>query len=296
MPIEHTMRRLREIFSGPPGPPSPSALIRPTAPAPIMVEVPGPDGGAVTVAVELRSNPRARRTTLRFDQATDTFRVTAPPGVGLNAARRFVAEHAGWIAKRFAEAPPRRPFRAGGSVPILGVDHLIVHLTDYGAGRSPGGRRPVERGAVAGSSGGGTAADEPSRPALIVTGDPAHLSRRIEDYMKAEARRTFGPVARDFAAELKRLRPDANAVSRIAVRDARTRWGSCSAKGALAFSWRLMLAPDLVMRYVVAHEVAHLAEMNHSPRFWALVHHLMPDAPLARTWLAQNGAALHRIG
>jgi predicted metal-dependent hydrolase len=83
---------------------------------------------------------------------------------------------------------------------------------------------------------------------------------------------------------------------RIAVRDQSSRWGSCSTTGVLSFSWRLVLAPPLVLDYVAAHEVAHLAEMNHGPRFWALVRQTMPEMDEAKLWLLRFGADLHRYG
>jgi predicted metal-dependent hydrolase len=76
----------------------------------------------------------------------------------------------------------------------------------------------------------------------------------------------------------------------------RSRWGSCSVDGALAFSWRVILAPPFVLDYLVAHEVAHLREMNHSRRFWAQVKRCMPDYEKGRAWLNRHGAALHAVG
>jgi predicted metal-dependent hydrolase len=84
--------------------------------------------------------------------------------------------------------------------------------------------------------------------------------------------------------------------TRITLRDTTTRWGSCSPTGRLAFCWRLILAPAEVMDYVVAHEVAHLAELNHGPRFWRLVRRLIPDYDKPRTWLSEHGIRLHRYG
>ena len=81
---------------------------------------------------------------------------------------------------------------------------------------------------------------------------------------------------------------------RIAVRDTRSRWGSCSSKGTLSFSWRLVLAPPFVLDYLVAHEVAHLAHMNHSAAFWALARRLAPRMPEAELWLKVHGPVLHR--
>jgi predicted metal-dependent hydrolase len=83
---------------------------------------------------------------------------------------------------------------------------------------------------------------------------------------------------------------------RLYVRDQTTRWGSCSTSGALSFSWRLVLAPPLVLDYLAAHEVAHLGQMNHGPRFWALVERSMPRHEEARAWLKKHGASLHRYG
>lgn len=79
---------------------------------------------------------------------------------------------------------------------------------------------------------------------------------------------------------------------RITIRDQKTRWGSCSAKGNLNFNWRLILAPEEVLDYVVVHELAHLKEMNHSGRFWKQVELVMPDFAKHRLWLKQNGDML----
>ncbi|MDX2236541.1 MAG: M48 family metallopeptidase, partial [Hyphomonadaceae bacterium] len=84
--------------------------------------------------------------------------------------------------------------------------------------------------------------------------------------------------------------------ARIAIKEIRSRWGSCTSDGALAFSWRVILAPPFVLDYLAAHEVAHLKEMNHSRRFWKAVATALPDFERGRTWLHAHGAALHAIG
>lgn len=79
---------------------------------------------------------------------------------------------------------------------------------------------------------------------------------------------------------------------RITIRDQKTRWGSCSQTGNLNFNWRLILAPERVLDYVVVHELAHRREMNHSPAFWKLVEQVMPDYRVQRQWLKEYGEGL----
>jgi predicted metal-dependent hydrolase len=85
-------------------------------------------------------------------------------------------------------------------------------------------------------------------------------------------------------------------IKRIAIRDQTSRWGSCSTTGVISYSWRLIFAPPFVLDYIAAHEVAHLVEMNHSPRFWALVERLYPTMGKAKAWLDAHGTGLHRYG
>jgi predicted metal-dependent hydrolase len=79
----------------------------------------------------------------------------------------------------------------------------------------------------------------------------------------------------------------------VSLRDARSRWGSCSAQGRLSFSWRLAMAPPEVLDYVAGHEAAHLVEMNHGPRYWEAVEKIMPDYRRHRAWLKREGRKLH---
>ena len=76
---------------------------------------------------------------------------------------------------------------------------------------------------------------------------------------------------------------------RISVRQQKTRWGSCSVRGNLNFNWKLALMPEEILDYVVVHELAHRVEMNHSPRFWAVVETVLPDWRERRRWLKQHG-------
>ena len=116
------------------------------------------------------------------------------------------------------------------------------------------------------------------------------MARRVRDFLMAEARRELGERARAKAERIGAR------VAAVTIRDTRSRWGSCSATGRLSFSWRLILTPEPVLDYVVGHEVAHLREMNHSPRFWALCAELTAEVAGPRVWLKANGARLLRYG
>ena len=114
--------------------------------------------------------------------------------------------------------------------------------------------------------------------------------RLTEEQGRREARARISLIAQSEAAAL------GVTYSRLTVRDQRSRWGSCSSKGALNFNWRLVLAPHDVLDYVVVHEICHLAELNHGPRFWRLVEKLAPDWRRQRAWLAYHRAELLRYG
>lgn len=223
------------------------------------------DLGGRSVAVVVRRSARARRISLRIDPAQGVVMVL-PARAELKAAERFLLDHRIWVAERLARLPGKVALAPGNTVPILGVPHEIRH--------HPGARRGVWV--------------EDGR--LNVSGLPEHVGRRIVDFLKAEAKRLILPQAHDLAARIDR-KP-----GRVSVKDTRTRWGSCSSRGDLAFSWRLVLAPDWVLTYVIAHEVAHLVEMNHAPAFWAVVDRLVDDAAKARRWLKMHGPGLHRFG
>lgn len=231
----------------------------PPSPRPLLVD-------GLDAPLELAVSPRARRLTLRLDSGSGQVLVVAPRSVAVAEVARFVTRHADWIRRRLAALPPHRPFADGAMVPYLGVEHVVRH--------DPGRRRPVER----------------ADGIFHVGGRAEHLARRLGDHLKAEAGRELSARALDKAAAIGRR------VTGVTVRDTRSRWGSCSAAGRLSFSWRLILAPEPVLDYVVAHEVGHLAEMNHGPRFWALVERLHPSVDEARGWLRVHGPALHRYG
>jgi predicted metal-dependent hydrolase len=217
--------------------------------------------------VAIRVSPRARRVSLRIDAAAHGVELVLPRGMPAAQGLRFLSAHRGWIAARLAALPPPLRFAAGAVVPVLGTPHIIRHVAVAGA-------PPV---VVEGGE-------------ICVRGDPAHLPRRVRDHLIGLARRELAARARATAARIGKN------VARVSVRDTRSRWGSCSSRGSLSFSWRLVFAPEAVVDYVVAHEVAHLVEMNHGPRFWRLVATLAPDSATQRAWLKRHRAELLSYG
>lgn len=221
----------------------------------------------MTGELDIVRHPRARRMRLSVDPASGRARLTLPPRASLKAAMRWAAEHQPWIAAQRARLPQAVPFAPGAVIPFRGHPVTIDWRAD----------RP-RRVAVDGDR--------------LVCGGPAEgLARRIQNWLRREALRLLGEETDELAARI------GVAVERVSVGDPRARWGSCSSRGAIRYSWRLILAPDHVRRATVAHEVAHRVHMDHSRHFHALVEELLGADPApARAWLSANGAALHWLG
>lgn len=223
------------------------------------------DLGDRLAPLEARVNRRARRLIVRVDPVRGRVLVTAPSRRALPEALAFARERVEWIRARLAEGAPARPFRPGGLCPYRGIAHRIVNA---GPPRAPVTRR------------------DGANPQLVVGGDPAHVNRRLVDWLKREARRVLSERADHYASRLGVRRGP------VRIRDTRSRWGSCSSDGTLSFSWRLILAPPAILDYVAAHECAHLLHLDHSPAFWRALARLDADAGAARDWFAREGPAL----
>ena len=213
------------------------------------------------IPYRVRRSDRARR--VRVSVADDgVVEVVLPRRVPASAARAAVVELRPWIERRRNEAGALRALVAarGATVPYLGAS-LILQA-------EPGRTRAQRRGDML----------------LVPAGDGAPAA--IERWFRRAARAEIAPRLEQATAAL------GTTYSALTIRNQRTRWGSCSATGALSFNWRLLLAPEPVLDYVVWHEACHLRVMDHSPRFWTLLGRHCPDFETHRRWLRRQGRTL----
>ncbi|MEL6920757.1 MAG: M48 family metallopeptidase [Pseudomonadota bacterium] len=220
------------------------------------------------VPLTVRENARAKRLTMRLQPGARGISITVPPKTPARAIDDFIMRHAGWLETQVGKQPDRPQVRAGIKLPIRGANHVIVHEPGRGVAHVRDGQSGTE---------------------LVVRGEEKFLSRRVADFLKAQAKRDIDALVAHHAANVGRN------VKSVRYRDTTSRWGSCSSDGALSFSWRIMMAPPSVINYLVAHECAHLREMNHGPKFWALCEELCPDTKRCTQWLKRNGGKLQAI-
>lgn len=221
-----------------------------------------PVPGAPGLEVIVKRSARARRMSLKVGRSDGRVSLSMPPRMALSEATAFIAQQAGWIARHVAAAPAPRVVAVGKTLPLMGRAVPVV-VGDGRSARFTGDAITVADDARAG----------PRIKALLQTMARTHLAEAVDRHAEALGRQP----------------------TKMTLRDTRSRWGSCSSRGELMFSWRLIMAPSEVLDYVAAHEVAHLAHMDHSSRFWSQVEALMPDFAPRRAWLKREGAALHAV-
>jgi predicted metal-dependent hydrolase len=230
----------------------------PVAPATDALQV-----GSRAVPLLLAHHPRARRYLLRL-LADGTARVTIPRRGTISAARDFAARNAGWLELQFQRlaARPKIPadWNLGTEILFRGETVRIESDTEgsirFGAAR------------------------------LKVADVFADLRPAIQNYLRKEATKELPPRVMELAAL------HGVSVSRISVRNQKSRWGSCSRRGTISLNWRLIQTPVFVRDYIILHELAHRRQMNHSEKFWQEVARLCPDYPAAERWLKQHANLL----
>jgi hypothetical protein len=210
----------------------------------------------------VRRSTRARRVRVTVDRA-GAVEVVLPQRMPMRAAEEAVRELRPWIDRRLAEAGRQRAavHARGDTLPYLGRTLALKP--------EPGRTRVLRREEL-----------------LLVVPAGHDRQEALERWYRRMARHEIGSRL-DRACAIAGL-----SYTRLTIRDQRTRWGSCSRAGAMSFNWRLLLAPEAVLDYVIWHEVCHLAFMDHSPRFWGLVARYCPEHREHAAWLRRNAGTL----
>jgi len=218
--------------------------------------------GDPPIPLILRRSGRAKRISLRISQLDGRVTLTMPTRLAEHEALSFARSKAPWIRKHLAARGVDITVGLGAEIPLGGQ---MLPVTT-GAGRKV----------------------QIKSDAIAVPGPPERVGKKLQAYLKEVARDRLAGACDDYAARLGRP------YTRLTMRDTRSRWGSCTSDGGLMFSWRLIMSPPEVLDYVAAHEVAHLAQMNHSAAFWAEVERIYGPYKAPRSWLRQHGNDLHR--
>ncbi len=218
--------------------------------------------GDPPISLILRRSAQAKRVSLRISQLDGRVTLTLPKRLAEREALAFARSKEDWIRKHLDAREDDVVVRHGARIALGG---RLIEV------RQGAGRRV-----------------EITPEAILVPGPEERAGKRLLAHLKEIARDRLAGACDDYAATLGRP------YARLSLRDTRSRWGSCTSDGGLMFSWRLILAPPEVLDYVAAHEVAHLAEMNHSAAFWAQVERIYGDYAAPRGWLRAHGSGLHR--
>ena len=258
--------------------PSPSAWVH-------QIWLPQSDGPDQAVEVDFVPNSRAKRLILKLDPKSGRPRVTVPFRCPSDRAMAFAQDQAAWIqrVRDKQAAVSLGPLTWGQSIPVGGEE---VELTPL----SPS----VPNAAVRGKAG--------VHQARIFLPAQAPIEASVLGYLRAQAKLNLPAKVQHYLSRLNQLERAGQGkdfeVSKIRITDTKSRWGSCSSRGVISLSLRLMMAPEWIQAYVAAHEVAHLAQPNHSSQFWQLNQRLMPEANVeqARAYLKQHGPRFMSLG
>jgi predicted metal-dependent hydrolase len=217
--------------------------------------------GNPKITIILRRSKRAKRMSLRILRLKGIVTLSLPVSCQIREAEKFVFEKESWIRAHLADLPQSAEAAFGGMVLFQGELLTICRWQ---------GRQVRKTGAK-----------------LLVPGADGMVTARVKAFLKLQARQRLAEATDRYSAALGK------SYGKLTLRDTTSRWGSCSTKGNINYSWRLIMAPAEVLNYVAAHEVAHLVQMNHSPQFWAVVEHLYPAYATYRAWLKDHGEELH---
>jgi len=214
--------------------------------------------------IKIVYSARSRRLTLRIDRKDRMAVLTVPKYCSRKKAVSFVESHQDWVLANLKKIPEFKNFQNHDKITLFGHEYTIEHS-------------PIR---------GNTRLDKKNN-ILYVSGGIEFLHRRVKDFIKKIALKEFTVRSQETAEKIGKK------VHNVFIKDTKSRWASCSTLNNINYSWRLALAPEFVIRYIVAHEVSHLKHQDHSAHFWALVEYLEEDADKGREWLTENGQQLY---
>jgi len=212
--------------------------------------------------LEVKTSLKAKRISLKIDAKKKLPVVTLPKFCTANYAIDFIERHLDWIDESLNKIPEKVIFNHGDQISIMGQIYEVNHCPDARAGVW------LEDGKV------------------NISGGAEFLNSRLKNFIKKVAKNELSKLARQKAKDINCY------VNNIVVKDTKTRWGSCSTKSNINFSWRIVLAPSIVIDYLISHEVCHLIHHNHSKEFWAELDNLAIDMKTGKEWLKESGNGL----
>ena len=204
-----------------------------------------------------------RRLILKIDSKERVPVLSVPHFCSRRKAVKFVNDHMGWIMTELAKIPKAKKFENGDKFLLFGKKVEIFHQADARCGV----RLEEDK--------------------LVVSGGEEFLHRRVKDYIKKEAQRVFYFESQKLAKRIGKK------IIGVSIKDTKSRWGSCSSLNHINYNWRIALAPDYVIAYLLAHEVAHLSFQDHSDEFWSCVNFLNSDWKIGHNWLKKHGKSLY---
>lgn len=208
-------------------------------------------------------SPRAKRLTLRIDNKDRIPVLSLPNRCSAQKAIDFICVHEDWIKQTLENLPQSQFFVSGSTISLFGKEITIQHAPE-----KKWGARIEDN-------------------ILYVSGDSEFTHRRVKDFIKKEARNKFLKLSQKTAAKI------GCCVNDVTIKDTKSRWGSCSSLNNINYNWRLALAPQYVINYIVAHEVSHLLHQDHSSDFWECVASLCPQHEKGQNWLKEHGRELY---
>ncbi len=213
--------------------------------------------------IKVIKSSKCKRLTLRIDIKKRIPVMTIPKFCSSKKAINFAISNQEWIEKSLNQLPQAKPFEDGDKFCFLGNIITIKHSPEQKAGVFI------------------------KNNILYVSGEAEFLSRRVKDFIKKQAQTHLLELSRTMAKKI-----DCE-VKRVAIKDTKSRWGSCSSLNNINYNWRIVLAPIEVINYLVAHEVSHLKHKNHHTEFWQCVKNLCPQTDFGKEWLKENSNLLH---